>query len=190
MEPAELAGWQEVLRPRISYKDRAAIPCADCLSSFAADMRAVGRCNGTPGGDKEDTIVDQPEPIVSAADIMTITGGARLARRVSLDVAAPPCESCVHEPVCEPVCGLRLALEGIADVETIAPSLPAGLHLSLAATVSCEHYRRDRAKPALARVLTAEARERMAEAGRANAAKAREGRAAKRAAAREGHATT
>ncbi len=178
MEPDELAGWQEMRDRSTAYKDRAAILCADCLPSFAAEMGAVGRCNGTPRGDKEDTTVEQSDPMDRAQSLT-------VARRVVLDLAAPPCESCAHEPVC----ALRLALEGIADVETTAPPLPAGLRLSLAATVGCEHYRRDRAKPAPARVLSAEARERMAEASRANAATARAAKAARRAAAREGQAS-
>jgi hypothetical protein len=46
----------------------------------------------------------------------------------------------------------------MATVETSAPPLPAGLRLSLVATVECSHFLRDRAKPAPVRVLTSQQR--------------------------------
>ncbi len=198
MESDELAGWQGASAMAQRHGSRPVLPCQDCLSSFAAEMRAVGRCNGTPRGDKEDTIVDQP---VTPDHPRSLP----IARRVALDLAAPPCESCAHEPVCS----LRAALEGLADVETMAPRLPDGLSLTLRAVVSCAHYLRGRSKPAPAkaagagdaqrvwngepfngpkRTLSPEARQRMAEAGRASAARARAAKAAKRAAAAEGRA--
>jgi hypothetical protein len=72
-----------------------------------------------------------------------------MTRRVELEVAAPPCASCAHEPVCS----LRVAFEGMATVETAAPPLPDGLRLTLIASVECSHFLRDRAKPAPVRVL-------------------------------------
>jgi hypothetical protein len=149
MEPDELAAWQEangrlVGRSGLRREDR---PCADCPLGYSLEMRAQGRCNGTPAGVEEDIEVDAPETPTPPRSLP-------VARRVALDVAAPPCESCAHEPVC----GLRAALEGIADVETTAPALPAGLSLTLNAVVSCGHFLRDRARPAPVRVLTPEQR--------------------------------
>jgi hypothetical protein len=47
MTPAELAGWAAANR---RLRRRAGLPCVDCPASFAAQMRAVGCCNGIPGG--------------------------------------------------------------------------------------------------------------------------------------------
>lgn len=49
MEPDELAGWQ-ALNAQVAASVRAARPCEDCLPDFAAEMRALGCCNGAPGG--------------------------------------------------------------------------------------------------------------------------------------------
>jgi hypothetical protein len=46
----------------------------------------------------------------------------------------------------------------MATVETAAPPLPDGLRLSLSALVTCEHFLRDRAKPAPVRALTPQER--------------------------------
>ena len=48
MEPGEWELWQ-VGNRRLSHQDQAFRPCDDCPLSFAASMRAVGRCNGEPG---------------------------------------------------------------------------------------------------------------------------------------------
>ena len=64
MEAADLAGWQELNLRVASPADRAARPCTDCTLEHAAEMRAVGRCNGTTAGAEEDTEMDQPEPTV------------------------------------------------------------------------------------------------------------------------------
>ena len=52
MDPDEWAAWRS-LNDR-SGSNRAARPCSDCLLGYAAEMRADGRCNGTPGGDAAD----------------------------------------------------------------------------------------------------------------------------------------
>ncbi len=59
MEPDELASWQE-MNDRVLRQGRGVIPCMDCLAGFAAEMSAVGRCNGTPHGVEEDTEMDHP----------------------------------------------------------------------------------------------------------------------------------
>jgi hypothetical protein len=60
MEPDELAAWEEMRDRSTAYHDRTARPCHDCLAGFAAEMRAIGRCNGTPAGFEEDPEMDAP----------------------------------------------------------------------------------------------------------------------------------
>jgi hypothetical protein len=153
MEPDELARWEEMNRRVTSMGSHAQSPCTDCLPAFSDEMHKAkspeypqGRCNGTPKGGQEVDAMDQPAP--------TAPRGLTIPRRMQLEVSAPPCGSCAHEPVC----ALRVDFEGMATVETSAPSLPDGLRLSLVATVECSHFLRDRAKPAPVRVLTPEQR--------------------------------
>lgn len=49
MDDDEYAGWT-----RLNVASRTASPCDDCLAGFAADMRAIGRCDGTPLGYEDD----------------------------------------------------------------------------------------------------------------------------------------
>jgi hypothetical protein len=58
MEPEEYAGWRRgaleqrrplVVQPKIPDTTGAAWPCTDCPLGYAAEMRAVDRCNGEPG---------------------------------------------------------------------------------------------------------------------------------------------
>lgn len=167
MDADELAGWH-LFNDRAKGSSHVTLPCADCLPGFAAEMRSIGRCNGTPRGGQEDeemgtfdfktTGPDQPNLIDPA-----LSRGLSPIRRVELDIAAPPCASCAHEPVC----ALRAAFEGMATVETAAPPLPDGLRLTLSASVECSHFLRDRAKPAPVRVMTPQER------GQANGAGAK-----------------
>lgn len=47
MDAEELAGWRaQNDRSRHGNGIRARRPCEDCLLGFAAEMRALGRCNG------------------------------------------------------------------------------------------------------------------------------------------------
>ena len=108
-------------------------PCVDCTLGYAAEMRAVGRCNGTPAGVEEEEDMEQPETV-----------DVRLSRRVPVTVAPPPCASCAHEPVC----ALRATVEGLVEIPVGAPPVPDGLRITLAATVACDHFLRDRAQPA------------------------------------------
>jgi hypothetical protein len=66
------------------------------------------------------------------------------SRRQALEVTSPPCGSCAHDPVC----ALRAAFEGMTSIGVDALSVPSGLRLALVATVSCDHFLRDRARPA------------------------------------------
>jgi len=149
MTPDELAAWSTANASITSLSNRARRPCVDCTLGYAAEMRVAGSCNGTPGGVEEDDVMTDEPPLPEP----TLASAERL-RRVELEVVAPPCESCLHEPVC----ALRQALEAIASVETTAPPLRDGLRLSLAATIACDHYARSRAKPGPAKVLTSEQR--------------------------------
>jgi hypothetical protein len=153
MEPDELAGWQEKDARVRSTGGSADLPCSDCLPAFSDEMHKAkspeypqGRCNGMPKGGQEVDAMDQPAPIAAR--------GLTIPRRVQLEVSAPPCGSCAHEPIC----ALRAAFESMATVETSAPPLPAGLRLALVATVECSHFLRDKAKPAPVRVLTSQER--------------------------------
>jgi hypothetical protein len=146
MDAEELARWEE-MNGRLNGSAHAQLPCTDCRLAFAVEMRAIGRCNGSPHGVEEDE---------EMGTFDTGPRGLSIPQRVQLEVNAPPCGSCLHEPVCS----LRAAFEdeGMATVETSAPPLPDGLRLALVATVECSHFLRDRAKPAPVRVLTAQER--------------------------------
>lgn len=63
MEPDEWEAWQ-VSNRRIAVSGRAPRPCSDCPLGFAAEMRSVGRCNGSPNGvddHEEDEMPDDPQ---------------------------------------------------------------------------------------------------------------------------------
>lgn len=139
MAPDEHEAWIEMNRRTATARAVAvARPCADCTLGFAAEMRAVGRCNGSPGGEEEEPM--EPEPI-----------DVRLHRRVPVSLSAPPCASCAHEPVC----ALRAALEGLTEIPVAAPPMPDGLRITLTAAVECAHFLRDRSSPTPAKVTGA-----------------------------------
>ena len=48
MTPAEWAAWDSANR-LVQPQIRSGRPCVDCNATFAATMRAIWRCNGTPG---------------------------------------------------------------------------------------------------------------------------------------------
>jgi hypothetical protein len=60
MEPDEWADWQRLNPIRsngfnaMRDHEAAASPCTDCPLGYAAEMRAVSRCNGQPGAVEED----------------------------------------------------------------------------------------------------------------------------------------
>jgi hypothetical protein len=50
MSREDLAGWlRHNAKSMLSADDRRQPPCADCTEEYAAEMRALGRCNGRPG---------------------------------------------------------------------------------------------------------------------------------------------
>jgi hypothetical protein len=160
MDAAEWADWQRLNPTRAQFvtaskRDLVDRPCDDCPLGYAAEARARGCCNGSPGGVEEDEMDTTIERAYGNGETFAAEPrGLTIPRRISLDIAAPPCVSCAHEPVC----ALRMAVEGLATVETSAPPLPDGLRLSLTATVECSHFLRDKAKPAPVRVLTPQER--------------------------------
>ena len=139
MAPDEHEAWLRMNRRTATARAVAvARPCADCTLGYAAEMRAVGRCNGNPGGlEEEDPEMEEPIDV-------------RLHRRLPVTLSPPPCASCVHEPVC----ALRATVEGLTEVPVAAPAMPDGLRITLTAAVECAHWLRDRTKPEPRVVLT------------------------------------
>jgi hypothetical protein len=75
MSADEYAAWR-AKNSVVNTYHRAGRPCEDCLFAFALDMRARGRCNGTPAGADagEDTMVDIP-----AISPLNLERGVRIA---------------------------------------------------------------------------------------------------------------
>lgn len=129
MEPEEWEAWRDT-NERMQGKGKAFRPCSDCTLGFAAEMRAIGRCNGTPAGAEHDEI--QEEQAMEPQAIPTT-----INRR--LEVAGElPCATCVHAVVC----GLRPALEALRSIQVALPRLDAALGLQLTATATCSHHER------------------------------------------------
>ena len=102
MEPDELADWQ-VFNGRVTSKrERARIPCHDCLPEFAAEMRAAGRCNGTPRGIEKETEMDQAE----TAAPRSLTPTRRVALDADVETTAPALPG-----------GLTLALSAVVSCD-------------------------------------------------------------------------
>lgn len=119
-----------------SFADR---PCRDCPMGFAADMRAIGRCNGRPSGtagepaDHSDDEEGEDEgPMLNQNE--RPSGGVRGA--APLELVPPPCATCAHEPVCV----LKIALRKATSAEVSAMSLPDGLSVVVTARVDCRFY--------------------------------------------------
>ncbi len=155
MDAEELASWHDQNARITTTHGRASGPCTDCTLGYAAEMRAVGRCNGTPGGVEEDEPMETHEAaaIVDAAEIIG-------RRRIT---AIAPCPTCVHARVCR----LRPADE--LDVRVSLPALAPELDVTLTATIECVEYVRAKgtkpeAKEPLDRpkkTISPEARERL-----------------------------
>lgn len=131
MEPEEWDAWQDTNR-RLQQQAQAPRPCSDCLLGYAAEMRAIGRCNGQPGGDahedhEEDQGMDPVAKIAAEPEAPT--------RRVSIEVSAP-CAACSHQPVC------RIADEvaAVERAQVAVPKLGTGLAMTLSARVDCEFF--------------------------------------------------
>lgn len=167
MDDEEWTDWVERNPQQLTDGAFAERPCRDCPASFATEMRALGRCNGMPSGsegepadhsEEEDDVID-PRP-----------GGVRGAPQ-PLALSMPPCDSCLHEPICV----LKHALKKVTTVEATPLGLPDGLTVAIEAKVECRFY----TKKKVPRVLSEAGREAMRDSGRRLA----ERQAAKRASA-------
>lgn len=159
MDEDEWAGWrrhnERLAVAQYGDTKRAQRPCEDCPLGHAADMRALGRCNGEPGGieDEEETV--EPTPTAAAKVAVTRT-------RVRFEA---PCRTCSHAPVCR----LREGIIAASEVSVEVPVLGDGVRLALAGSVECDWYvkakRPPEAAPKPRREMTPEekeaARERM-----------------------------
>lgn len=169
MSDEEWTAWSES-NERLVGKAHAVSPCVDCLPSFAAEMRADGRCNGVPRG-TEEPMTDTFDAATMAAASRLRGGEARLAqvREAKPDavelVPETPCGTCAHALVC----AWKRDLDAIGDVPVRMPELADGLTMTLRAVVECSAYlRAPKAKdatprPALSAVWTPERRARQSE---------------------------
>lgn len=124
MDAEEWADWRA--RNPTHIPGTVARPCEDCLLGFAADMRALGRCNGTPGGAAVDEEIEE-EPM----DQVSAPAGFRV--EVAVEAPCPRCEKA-------DVCGLRASVEGLRALPVMAPRLDPRIGLALAGTVSCSAF--------------------------------------------------
>lgn len=157
MGPDEWADWRAANPFTGRMHEQVARPCEDCLLGFAADMRAEGRCNGTPGGAPGD---DEEETMDQSIDLPV---------RALVAVTAP-CGGCAHTAVCR----IRPELEAIKAAQVALPRVD-GVRVSVAATVECEHFARERGSAAATtrRSLSPEGRARITAANQARAARQR-----------------
>lgn len=81
MDADDWAAWQAMNRS-LGKENQAPRPCTDCLAGYAAEMRAVGRCNGQPAGDhrEEDIVDDRLAAIVVPDDVPGPPGTTRPMR--------------------------------------------------------------------------------------------------------------
>jgi hypothetical protein len=141
MTDEEYDSWSSKNAPMTLGK--ALRPCADCPLGYAADMRAEGRCNGTPGGVEEDEgdMATQPPPQIRAGAIAL---QPTPNRTLTTDVAVAldlPCPSCIHAPVCR----IKASIEGQLDRLAVAtPRLDPALTIQLEAKVDCSLFRPER----------------------------------------------
>ena len=132
MDDEEWADWKSANRRVRSQTQQASRPCTDCTFGFAADMRAEGRCNGTPGGveeedeDMDQVISERTEPS-RPVEIPTVA--------VRVTVAAP-CGTCTHVAVCR----LAADVRKVAETRVAVPVVGEGLQLVLSGAIECEHH--------------------------------------------------
>lgn len=127
MEPDEWALWVS-MNPRLTQGATAERPCRDCPVAFSREMRAIGRCNGYPGGTAEEE------------DEMEITRAR--AKPVQVEVIIP-CGRCTHREVC----GIRASIEKLGDVDVALPELNAALTPRLAVSIECGFFSVDKSVP-------------------------------------------
>jgi len=126
MEPEEWVEWQAMNSRAISHEQRSDRPCADCPLGYAADMRAAGRCNGSPGGVEEDEVSD----VAERPRLMAV--GRELPVALGL-----PCPRCAHKPVCS----IRAVVEArLESLPVQLPILDPAITVVLTAAVTCGHF--------------------------------------------------
>lgn len=157
MDAEDWRHWKR-MNPRLSTaSENADRPCKDCPADFAAEMRAQGKCNGTPGWRPPADDIEEAE----VGDTVT----------VSNVVVSAPCGGCAHQEVC----AIRRTLGSLEEVDVAMPKPDPALTVVLGMTVECSHYLRGKnghAGPSKGRKLdlSPEERERRAAQGRANLA--------------------
>lgn len=139
MDDSEWVEWISKNSLSMPDGDAAARPCKDCPLGFAADMRAQGRCNGTPGGVAEEIDQEEEEPMDNIAPAPRPDPGIRIA--VALEA---PCPACVKADVCS----LRPLVEQLQSVQVATPKMDPLLGLQLAGTVTCRAFVKDRIRKA------------------------------------------
>lgn len=150
MSDAEWRAWQALNpfyskhNPLVRKSDVAARPCADCPLGYAAEMRALGRCNGTPAGVQDDE--EEPAMQVHASTPRpanpVVLGAGDGQRRRELDVALDlPCPACIHREVCR----IREGLEArLTTLPVLMPELDEALSVKVDAKVDCALFRPER----------------------------------------------
>lgn len=129
MEPDEWDTWQR-LNPRNAPGGMARRPCADCPVEFARDMRAIGRCNGTPNAALHISSDEEEDPVTKSIDV----------------AVTAPCGTCAHAPICS----IRRGLEELSVLEAALPELDAAITIRLGAVVDCRYYLKAKATPGTA----------------------------------------
>lgn len=135
MDPSEWVDWQRLNPRTLTPSQIAERPCTDCPVSYAVGMRAVGLCNGTPGGDD----VSEGNG-VGTLNRPSVVG--KQFRDAEVEVTAVlPCEKCAHAAVCR----IKPILE--ARLETLPVTLPTldpAISFTLSAEVKCGQFLRGR----------------------------------------------
>lgn len=132
LEPDEWEAWQRANRT-LNQSSQASRPCDDCTLGFAADMRALGRCNGQPGGIAPDHDTDHEEDPMEAT--ITTLAEKQPTAKARITIAAP-CRDCTHAPVCR----LRDAVIDAASLSVPVPVLGDGIAINLTGTVECDWF--------------------------------------------------
>lgn len=153
MEPDEWNHW----RRTNPSNPMAARPCTDCPAGFAAEMRAEGKCNGTPGWRPPADDYEEAE----VGDTVSVS---------NVQISAP-CGTCAHQEVC----AIRRTLGGLEEVDVSMPKPDPALTVVLGLTVECSHYLRTSKGGRPKRELSPL----QLESARASAAKMRERKAAR-----------
>lgn len=116
MDEAELA----------EYRAGVLVGCRDCTETFANEMRAEGRCNGSPGEVLAGIGAEEPE-MEEPINLAT--------RRVAVEVTAP-CDTCIHAGICR----IQPTLVELRRLAVSLPTVDEAVSVELAADVSCAHY--------------------------------------------------